>query len=68
MTFKADSVRTERAGKDRAWLAWHVAALSKCDPKKFPKLEDVMGERPAARVQTPEEMKAVFASMRARRQ
>lgn len=32
----------------------------------MPKLESLTGRKPVVRVQTPEEMKSVFAAMRAR--
>lgn len=28
----------------RGWLAWHIAALGRADPKRFPQLATVMGE------------------------
>lgn len=32
--------REKRASHERAWLAWHTAALSRC--KKMPKLSDLL--------------------------
>lgn len=66
LIFKGEHQRLERERKLAAWSAWHIAALGKSDPKKFPALEDLTGDRPAPRVQTPDEMKSVFAAMRAR--
>lgn len=35
LTARAESARRDHEG--RAWLAWHIAALTGADPKKFPK-------------------------------
>lgn len=54
----------ERDQAHRAWIAWHTAALSRCDPKKFPTLESLSGQSRKAVAQTPDQMKSVFAAMR----
>lgn len=51
-----------------AWQAHTTASLmffAYHDPKHMPKLESLTGDKPRLRVQTPEEMKSVFAAMRA---
>jgi len=41
----------------RGWHAWHVAALSRADPKRFPSLGDLTGEeRTRSRRQSSTEM------------
>ena len=62
---KGRAAETEH--KLRAWLAWQTASLTAYayhDPKKMPTLDSLTG-RKVARAQTPEEMRAVFAAMRA---
>ena len=52
-----------------AWLAWHTATLTGIatnNPKKMPTLESLTGTRSLPPVQTPEQMRAVFARMRER--
>ena len=66
LSFKAQGERLERERKLLTGVAWLNAALTRCDPKRFPSLEDLTGERRPAPVQTPEEMKAIFAAIRAR--
>lgn len=53
--------RLKREHNDRAWLAWHVAALGRL--KKLPKLKDMMhGEKPRGRKMTPEQLEAATRS------
>lgn len=55
---KGFSVRLEREHNDRAWLAWHVAALPRA--KKFPALKDMQTKQPRkVRRKTPEEMLSI---------
>jgi len=35
---KAHAVARQRAQNDNAWLAWHIAALTRIEGKRFPKL------------------------------
>ena len=67
LIFKGETERLEREHKLTAWTVWHIAALTRCNPKHFPTLQEMTGEKPKPKVQTPEEMKAVFAAMRAAR-
>lgn len=41
---RSDIARREIEG--RAWLAWHVAALTGCDPKKFPRAPSALVPKP----------------------
>jgi hypothetical protein len=52
-----------RQHNERAWLAWHIAALPRA--KKFPKLEKMMVKAgPVKRVrQTPEQMLMIAKAM-----
>lgn len=50
--------------REVAWAAWHTAALGRI--KKMPTLEEMVGEKVVAVVQSAEQMKGVFAAMRAR--
>jgi hypothetical protein len=36
----------EREHNERAWAAWHIAALQRCRPRDFPKLERMLQRRP----------------------
>lgn len=68
IVLRARGEAAETEHKYRAWLAHTTASLmgfAHHAPKKMPKLETLTGERPAPRVQTPEEMQAVFAAIRA---
>lgn len=47
----------EAAHNQAAWLAWHVAALSR--QKKLPKLGTLLAKRKPKRRQTPDEMLAM---------
>lgn len=47
-------IRLKREQEERAWLAWHIAALPLS--KKFPKLEDMLGRK--RRRKSPEQMEA----------
>lgn len=58
-----EAKRLEREHVSRGWLAWQTARLGRM--KDFPALHEVTGVRPVVRKQTPEEMKAAFAAMRA---
>lgn len=55
--FAAKSKIMERDYQGRAWLAWHVAALTRMDAKKFPTLDAIMGVKREARRQSPEEIR-----------
>ena len=57
--FEAHVERQKQEHNQNAWLAWHVAALSRTDPKKFPKLEKLLYREPP-KPQTPEQMEAVL--------
>jgi hypothetical protein len=64
IALEAKAWSAERDQAHRAWLAWHTAALSRCEPKKFPTLESLSGQSRKVVAQTPEQMKSVFAAMR----
>jgi hypothetical protein len=55
----------EREQQDRAWLAWHIAALPRM--KNFPTLEKLMGGKTKARRQTVSEMEAIMAAWAGRK-
>lgn len=55
--------RLEREQEARGWLAWQTARLGRV--KEFPALHEITGVRPVVQRQTPDEMKAAFAAMRA---
>lgn len=55
--------RLEREQEARAWLAWQTARLGRV--KEFPALHEITGVRPVVQRQSPDEMKAAFAAMRA---
>lgn len=52
-SFAAEGKRLEREHDERAWLAWHIAALMRTNPKKrLQKLESMQVKKSvAARVQ-----------------
>lgn len=67
----AAAVTGHRRG--RGWLAWHVAALMRHDPRQFPQLEDLTGDAPRDRpAQEPHVMlhnlRLLKAAFKARRQ
>lgn len=39
----------------RAWLAWHIALLTRIPPRDFPDLEDLTGEAEEREPPSPEE-------------
>jgi hypothetical protein len=50
----------EQRQREQGWTAWHMALLTHCDPKKFPRLEEMLpGSRPK-RPQTADEMIAAM--------
>ncbi|MPZ58435.1 MAG: hypothetical protein GEU91_18470 [Rhizobiales bacterium] len=56
----------EREHNERAWLAHQTAAMMRCDPKKFPKLEKLMHRRRVpGRKQTPEQQFAIVKMLNA---
>lgn len=48
-TIKARSIVMMRRHDERAWLAWHVAALTRT--KKLPKLHTLLAKKPSKRRQ-----------------
>lgn len=69
LVFEGSGERLTREHKVAAWAIWHAASLNAYayhKPAAMPSLESLTGEKRATRVQSPEEMKAVFAAMRAR--
>ena len=64
MALQAHSERLDREHRQGAWIAWHTAALGRV--KRMPKLEELIGGKVHAAVQSAEQMKSVFAAMRAR--
>lgn len=64
-TFRAHSLRQQRDHNDRAWLAWHVAFLTRVEPKKFPKLEKLLARAPVGRrkPQTAQQQQAIMTAM-----
>ena len=61
------SLRLQREHNERAWAAWHIAAMSRA--KKMPKLKELLQEdkKPTGRRMTPEQIEAVTRSWLARR-
>lgn len=56
---KGFAARLDREHNANAWLAWHVAALTRTT-KKFPALKDMQTKRPRkARRKSPDEMIAI---------
>lgn len=55
---QAATVRLNREHKNRAWLAWHIAALGRIE--KMPSLQKLMGEPEPE--QTEDEMIAIATS------
>ena len=55
LEIQAATARIKREHKNRAWLAWHIAALGRIE--KMPTLEKLMGEPEPQ--QTDEEMIAI---------
>lgn len=56
--FKAQAISRTRAHNDQAWLAWHIAALSRVQAKDFPRLSSLQMKLPGkSKAQTPEEIK-----------
>lgn len=51
---------------DQSWLAWHIAALSKTDNKKFPKLADMLAPRKKVTLIDEADIKARMAAYRER--
>ncbi|RZJ19125.1 MAG: hypothetical protein EON91_02710 [Brevundimonas sp.] len=51
----------ESAQQNRAWLAWHIAALPRL--KKFPALDKLLGRRRRVRSQAPDELLANIKRM-----
>jgi len=43
--FEGATQRFEREHDARAWLAWHVAALYRMPPRKFPKLKTLLAPK-----------------------
>lgn len=41
LEFKALAIAHTRERNNQAWLAWHIAALSRTNSKKFPKLSSL---------------------------
>ena len=64
MALQAHSARLEREHRPGAGSAWQTAALGRV--KRMPKLEELIGGKVHAAVQSAEQMKSVFAAMRAR--
>lgn len=62
--FAGAGERLEREQQARAWQAWHTAVIPRM--KTVPELNALMGVKPKLRIQTVDEMKAVFATMRRR--
>lgn len=69
MALAAKGRAAETDHRLRAWSAWQTASLTAFayhSPKKMPKLESLTGQKPAPRIQTPDQMKSMFAAMRAK--
>ena len=45
-------------------MAWHVAALMRVKKGRLPSIDDLLGVKRGPVVQTPDEMKSVFAAIR----
>jgi len=61
---EAANERQKRDHNSNAWLAWHVAALTRMDPKKFPKLDKLLHREPP-KPQTPEQMETILRTLTA---
>lgn len=55
----AANERQKREHNQNAWLAWHVAALTRMEPKKFPNLDQLMHRDPP-KPKTPEQLEATL--------
>lgn len=62
ITMKAKGRAADAAQYNRAWLAWHIAAIPLM--AKFPTLAELTGVRPQIKKQTPAEARAMFAAWR----
>lgn len=62
--FEAAGMRNRRDHDGRAWLAWHVAALSRA--RKLPRLDALLARTGARRRQTWEEQLAMMQAWSAR--
>lgn len=60
----AANERQKRDHNSNAWLAWHVAALSRMETKKFPKLDALMYREPA-KPQTPDQIESTLRMLNA---
>lgn len=65
LQMQGEAKRLERDQQARSWLAWQIARLGRV--KDFPPLHELTGVKPVVHRQTPAEMKAVFAALRAAR-
>lgn len=54
----------EHAHREMAWAAWHVAALGRI--KKMPSFEEMVGDKVKVAIHSADQMKSVFAAMRAK--
>lgn len=62
--FRGAKRRIEREQMDRAWLAWHIAGLSRVDPKKWPKsVESLAGIAKATPQQSDDEIKMALTGL-----
>lgn len=62
LMFEAAAERSKREHNNNAWLAWHVAALTRA--QKFPKLKDLL-HRDRSKPQTPDQMIAILRALNA---
>lgn len=67
VALEAKGRAAETDHRHRAWLAWTIASLSAYGfhaPAKIPTLESLTATKPKVTIQTPEQMRAAFASWR----
>jgi len=63
LMFDAVRERREREHNERAWLAWHIAALQR--QKKLKPLKDLLIKPRSRKRQTPAEQKAILRAIAA---
>lgn len=63
MTIDGKAAQFQREHNERAWLGWHIAALSRA--KKLPDLRKLQARAPATprQQQTPDQQWAVYQAM-----
>jgi len=62
--FDAAADKNRKEHNERAWSVWHIAALTRMAPKKFPKLEALLDTGPKE-PQTPDQMESILRALNA---